>query len=50
MNELRYYASTCFGLIFSPSSGGRVHNVANDTCFSSESTVGGLGFSAEEMG
>jgi hypothetical protein len=24
----RYYASTCFGLMFSPSSGGQVYNVA----------------------
>jgi hypothetical protein len=38
---LRYHASTCFGPIFSPSSGGRVYNVANGTCFTSKSTVGG---------
>jgi hypothetical protein len=36
---LRYHASTCFRIIFSPSSGGRVYNVANGTCLSSESTV-----------
>jgi hypothetical protein len=42
-NLLRYHASACSEIIFNPSSGGRVYYVANGTCFSSESTVGGLG-------
>jgi hypothetical protein len=38
---LNHHASTCFGPICGPSSGGRVYNVANGTCFTSKSTVGG---------
>jgi hypothetical protein len=44
---LCYHASTCFRLIFSPSSGGRVYNVVNGTWFSSELTIGRLVFSSK---
>jgi hypothetical protein len=38
---ISYHASTYFGHICSPSSGGRVNNVANGTCFTVKATVGG---------